>query len=121
METDYWKRTEVQPDVDRWLNFYEGCVHCSCDHGCNQWVFEQRARAALLMRAMRQGTKKATLDRLVQIPLERANKIWYWLAMRETIILNIAMREDEKNKIKWNDKDGASAKAREYLTRNRIK
>lgn len=95
METDYWKSTEVQPDVDTWLSHWEGCLTCACDHGCNQWVKEQSARAALVMRAMRLGSAKRLLDKLVQIPLKRADKVWFWIHMRENKALNDALRDKD--------------------------
>jgi len=97
MQTEYWKSTEVQPDIDTWLGFWDGCVHCACDHGCNQWVMEQTARASLIMNAMRQGKSKDRLDKLVQIPVERANKIWYYIGTRFSRKFNKLLRENDGN------------------------
>ena len=121
MNTDYWKSTEVQPDIDTWLDFWNGCVHCACDHGCNQWIDEQSARAALIMRAMRLGSKKSVLDKLVQIPLKRVNRVWFWLTMRESRILNDAIDIDEKTKANWLSKDSEFQKTLDKLRSKRTK
>ena len=121
MNTDYWKSTEVQPDIDTWLGFWEGCVHCACDHGCNQWIEEQNARAALIMRAMRLGSKKSVLDKLVQIPLDKANRIWFWIAARESRLLNDAMRKDDKVKTNWLSKDSEFQRTKDKLRSKRTK
>lgn len=119
--SDYWKKTEVQPNVDEWLSYWEGCLICACDHGCNQWVKEQGHRAALIMRAMRLGSKKSVLDKLVQMPLKKSDKIWYWLYKRENMAINEAMQIDEENKANWLSEDSEVSKAIKRSWAKRLK
>lgn len=96
MQTDYWKSQEVQPTFKEWQSFMEGCVMCQCDHGCNQWMLEQRSKIALFMRIL--STKGNTsLDKLAQMPLQRANRIYFLLSIREAVKFNKELR-DEQNK-----------------------
>lgn len=93
MNTGYWKESEVKPDFKTWLDFYEGCIMCGCDHGCNQWIKEQEARNALAIRMLQLGSKN--LDKLVTIPLERANKIWFWIRHQDIRRFNEKLRKQE--------------------------
>lgn len=74
--TPYWTQMETQPNFDVWLGFYEGCVLCGCDHGCNQWIAENHAKISLAFRIMRDPKATTKLDKLSQLPLKRADAIW---------------------------------------------
>ena len=93
MNTDSWKATETQKDFQSWLSFYEGCLMCACDHGCNQWVKEQTQRAALLFRILSKPNATTKLEKVTNIPLEKVDKLWYKIAMRESKEWNGKLRE----------------------------
>lgn len=87
---------EVQPDFKTWLGFYNGCVHCACDHGCNQWLVEQQARASILFRTLANPKATAKIDKITQMPLERVNKIWFRIISWESERFNRELRKSEK-------------------------
>lgn len=67
---------EVQPSFKEWQDFFEGCVGCHCDHGCNQWVAEQSSKVVLFMRIL-SNKGSTSLDRVAQMELKKANKILF--------------------------------------------
>lgn len=54
LDHEYWHFARKQPDFQgeflTWISYWEGCVLCHCDHGCNQFVLENAAKAAALLR-----------------------------------------------------------------------
>ena len=89
---------ETHPTIDEWLDHYEGRVSCACDHGCNQYDLDAAAKISLITRAMRLGSPKSILDKLAQLPFQRANRIWYFLKHRESRVLNKVMDQDHQTK-----------------------
>jgi hypothetical protein len=95
MQTDYWKSTEAQSTFEKWHSFLEGCLHCACDHGCNQWVKEQGRRSALLFRILAKKDSTTSLDRVTQMPLEKVNAIWFRITSWESDKWNRENRKQE--------------------------
>lgn len=96
MQTPYWQKMEIQPSFKEWKEFYDGCLMCACDHGCNQWLKEQQARASLLFDAISTpGSTKP--DKIAQMSLERVNKIWYRLVWWKAEKFNRELRKLESN------------------------
>lgn len=83
METPYWKQMETHDTFKEWKEFYDGCLMCGCDHGCNQWIVEQRAKIALFFRVLGQSNSTTGLNKLAKMPLKRANAVFYWLHWRD--------------------------------------
>lgn len=75
MITPYWKRQEVQADLADWIDYYQGCLACACDHGCNQWLDEQLMRAALLYKILTDPTSTTSPDKVARMPLVRVAAI----------------------------------------------
>lgn len=95
VNTPYWKKMEVQPSFKEWLEFWNGCVHCGCDHGCNQWIMEQNARAGLLFMIMGNPKKTTDLDKVVKMPLKKVNKIWFRIISWQSEKFNRELRKNE--------------------------
>ena len=93
MNTDYWKTTETQKDFKSWLEFYEGCLMCACDHGCSQWVKEQQHRAAILFRIISKPNATTKIEKITLMPLEEIDQLWYKMARRQSREWNRKMRE----------------------------
>lgn len=57
LDHKYWEFARKQPDFkgefEDWIEYWEGCVLCGCDHGCNQFVLENAAKASALIKAAR--------------------------------------------------------------------
>lgn len=99
MNTDYWKSLEIQPSFENWKEFYEGCLMCGCDHGCNEWIFENRSKIAILFRILSKPNSNTSLDKMAKMPLKRADHIFYWLMFKETKRFNKKLRELAKKEI----------------------
>jgi len=76
MQTPTWQREEVQPTAQAWLDYYDGCMMCACDHGCNQWIEEQKYRTSLLMRILLTPNATTSADKVARLPLQRVMNIW---------------------------------------------
>jgi hypothetical protein len=76
VNSPYWKEMEAQPSYREWREFFEGCIACSCDHGCNEWILEQSKKAMLFLRIMHKNSP-TSLDKLARMSLQRADKIFY--------------------------------------------
>lgn len=82
METPYWQKMETQDSLRDWMEFYQGCLACDCDHGCRGWIFENRVKTMLIMRILA-GNGDTNLDRVAKMPLKRAAEIVHWLNWRD--------------------------------------
>jgi uncharacterized protein YutD len=55
LDHKFWEFAEKQEDFisafDTWISYWEGCVLCHCDHGCNQFILENAAKMAAILRA----------------------------------------------------------------------
>jgi len=92
--SDHWKDMEVQPSFKEWLGMYQGCLICDCGHGCADWVKEQGRKAALLMRILSNPKATTSLEKVTQMPLERANRIWWRIMHGEMRTFNRKLREE---------------------------
>lgn len=81
LDHKFWKFAEKQPDFishfHTWMDYWEGCVLCACDHGCNQFLLANAAKAAALLRA--RGNAES-LDELNQLAMkdegEFSTELW---------------------------------------------
>ena len=94
MNSSYWEQMEVQESFKEWFEFYEGCITCACDHGCNQWLAEQVCRTALVMRVLKDQNATTSLDKLVSMPLKKVNRIWHRISMWNCERFNRKLREN---------------------------
>jgi len=82
-------------DFKSWQGEWDGCMMCACDHGCNQWLVKNQSKASLVMRVL--SSKGSTkLDKIVQMSNQKANKIWFWIHMRENKKFNEELRREER-------------------------
>jgi hypothetical protein len=93
---------EPARDLAHWRNQWDGAMFCACDHGHNQWLKENEAKASLIIRILLTGGK-TSLDKLVRMENDRVNKIWYWLAKndsrRNNAIIDAEMKKRKKEKL----------------------
>ena len=45
----YWEESHKQESFRDFLDFWHGCILCSCDHGCNEWIVKNAGKAFLIM------------------------------------------------------------------------
>lgn len=55
LDHKFWEFAEKQEDFISqfhvWMDYWEGCVMCACDHGCNQFLLENAAKMVAILRA----------------------------------------------------------------------
>lgn len=78
---DYWKEQDKQPSLEKWLNFWYGCVLCNCDHGCNEWIVKNASKAHAIISGLLKNEQVENLDKLVQRDILEVNsefhkKVW---------------------------------------------
>jgi len=71
LDHKFWEFAEKQDDYRgafrTWIDYWEGCCLCACDHGCNQFLQENAAKAAaLLSAASTTDTTMTTLDAMAR-------------------------------------------------------
>jgi hypothetical protein len=94
--SDYWKKNETQLTIKDWLNYWDGCVACACDHGCNQWLAKNHPKSSLIMDALRKKKPKAELDKLAQMTIEESYKTWHKWTMQQNKIQMKALKKQEQ-------------------------
>jgi hypothetical protein len=93
---------EPSKSYKEWRYEWDGSMLCDCGHGCNQWLKKNHSKVSLIMR-VRDNNGKTSLDKIVQMKNDRADKIWYFLVMRDSRKFNEELRKSEEliaNKIK---------------------
>lgn len=85
---------ESFPSFEKFFAEHEGSIMCGCDHGCNQWIKKQEGRLALAVRMIKRGSPN--LDKMVSLPLDRVNKIWYWLRSQDSRRFNAKLYAKER-------------------------
>ena len=63
-------------NVKDWLGEYEGSLMCDCDHGCRQWVRNNKTKNSLLMRVLLNKESTTNPDKIVQMENKRVDKIF---------------------------------------------
>lgn len=60
------KQPEFTNMTDMFLDSYEGCVLCYCDHGCKSSLVENAAKVAAIARGAIAGLDQITLDAMAE-------------------------------------------------------
>lgn len=92
---NYWVEQKTQPNFKTWLNYYNSCLMCDCGHGCKTWIEEQRSKAALIMEVQSNKNATTSLDKIAQMPPEKANEIWMRIMWWRSEKFNRELRERE--------------------------
>ena len=95
----YWEQQSKQPSFKDWLDFWEGCIICSCDHGCNGWIVKNSGKAYSIIKALQEGKSEDYLDGLAQKEdIDVGWQVWKDLRKRsKKMILEIPVKDGGKN------------------------
>lgn len=62
-------------DYTDYIMEYDGSLACDCDHGCRQWIYDNRHRTGLFLEILKTKGSVTNLDKLAQMDIDRVNKI----------------------------------------------
>lgn len=68
---EFWKNFKDKDYVwkgylDNFLDYWEGCTLCACDHGCNSFILQNAVKMQAILEALVKGVSGDELDLLVQ-------------------------------------------------------
>lgn len=93
MNSPYWQQMEKQPDFNAWKDFYDSCLMCGCDHGCNEWIKEQRTKISLILSILSNPNATTKLEKVTQMDPKKADQIWYRIQWWKMEKFNRDLRE----------------------------
>jgi hypothetical protein len=100
--SEYWDAKKTQPNLQAFRDEWDGSIQCGCDHGCNDWLLENAPKASLIMSIMTNPGATTSPDKVTQMDVTRAARIWHRIARwqsqkwnREFFARERQEREDE--------------------------